>query len=234
MKLIKCGSSQTRIAQACDRCRSKKIRCDGIRPCCSQCSNVGFECKTSDKLSRRAFPRGYTESLEERVRVLEQETRELKELLDAKDEQLDMLSRIHSFSPYSPPASFVSHRRSPASARSESAEIVEDTFLVHETPSLVVGGGGGDDVASGFYVGSSSGRSFVGILIPSSDFILAISYPYSTKCFYEEKRKKREKRKENDQSANYFLSTRKISSRRKYKILEPTSAAIRSSRARHP
>lgn len=194
MKLIKCGSSQTRIAQACDRCRSKKIRCDGIRPCCSQCSNVGFECKTSDKLSRRAFPRGYTESLEERVRVLEQETRELKELLDAKDEQLDMLSRIHSFSPYSPPASSVSHRRSPASARSESAEIVEDTFLVHETPSLVVGGGGGDDVASGFYVGSSSGRSFVGILIPSSDFILAISYPYSTKCFYEEKRKKREKR----------------------------------------
>lgn len=166
MKLIKCGSSQTRIAQACDRCRSKKIRCDGIRPCCSQCANVGFECKTSDKLSRRAFPRGYTESLEERVRSLEQETRELKELLDAKDEQLDMLSRIHSFSPYSPPASAisgVSHRRSPTSARSESAEIVEDTFVVHEIPSLV---SGEDDVTGGFYVGSSSGRTFVGMLIP--------------------------------------------------------------------
>lgn len=189
MKLIKCGSSQTRIAQACDRCRSKKIRCDGIRPCCSQCSNVGFECKTSDKLSRRAFPRGYTESLEERVRVLEQETRELKELLDAKDEQLDMLSRIHSFSPYSPPASSVSHRRSPASARSESAEITEDTFLVHEIPSLV---GGGGDVAGGFYVGSSSGRSFVGILITSSDFYIShfihILIPRS--AFVEEKKKK--------------------------------------------
>src|SRR5690606_40194292 len=97
MKLIKCGNSQTRIAQACDRCRSKKIRCDGVRPCCSQCANVGFECKTSDKLSRRAFPRGYTESLEERVRQLEAEVREFKDLLDAKDEQLDMLSRIHSF-----------------------------------------------------------------------------------------------------------------------------------------
>ncbi|KAF2812178.1 uncharacterized protein BDZ99DRAFT_439166, partial [Mytilinidion resinicola] len=74
MKVIKVGASaQSRIAQACDRCRSKKIRCDGIRPCCTQCVNAGFECKTSDKLSRRAFPRGYTESLEERVRSLEHE-----------------------------------------------------------------------------------------------------------------------------------------------------------------
>lgn len=104
---------------------------------------------------------------------MEQETRELKELLDAKDEQLDMLSRIHSFSPYSPPASSASHRRSPTSVRSESAEVLEDTFLVHETPSLV---GGGGNVTGGFYVGSSSGRSFVGILIPSpsSDFISAV------------------------------------------------------------
>ncbi|KAK5086583.1 DNA-binding transcription factor cat8 [Lithohypha guttulata] len=100
MKMIRVGSnSQSRIAQACDRCRSKKIRCDGIRPCCSQCANVGFECKTSDKLSRRAFPRGYTESLEDRVRGLEAEVRELKDLLDEKDEKIDMLSRIHSFSP---------------------------------------------------------------------------------------------------------------------------------------
>src|ERR1700760_625498 len=97
MKMIRVGSAaQSRIAQACDRCRSKKIRCDGVRPCCSQCSNVGFECKTSDKLSRRAFPRGYTESLEERVRSLEGEVRELKDLLDEKDEKIDMLSKMHN------------------------------------------------------------------------------------------------------------------------------------------
>lgn len=76
-----------------------KQRCDGIRPCCTQCANVGFECRTSDKLSRRAFPRGYTESLEDRVRGLEAEVRELKDLLDEKDEKIDVLSRIHSFSP---------------------------------------------------------------------------------------------------------------------------------------
>ena len=99
MKMIRVGScTQSRIAQACDRCRSKKIRCDGVRPSCTQCTNVGFECKTSDKLSRRAFPRGYTESLEDRVRGLEAEVRELKQLLDEKDEKIDMLSRLHSFS----------------------------------------------------------------------------------------------------------------------------------------
>ncbi|KAL4934150.1 C6 transcription factor FacB/Cat8 [Aspergillus undulatus] len=98
MKVIKVGNNtHSRIAQACDRCRSKKIRCDGVRPCCTQCANVGFECKTSDKLSRRAFPRGYTESLEERVRALEAEVRDLKNLLDEKDEKIDVLSRIHSF-----------------------------------------------------------------------------------------------------------------------------------------
>jgi Fungal Zn(2)-Cys(6) binuclear cluster domain len=100
MKVIKVGnSSQSRIAQACDRCRSKKIRCDGIRPCCTQCANVGFECRTSDKLSRRAFPRGYTESLEDRVRSLEAEVRDLKELLDQRDEKIEVLSRIRSFAP---------------------------------------------------------------------------------------------------------------------------------------
>lgn len=173
MKLIKCGNSQTRIAQACDRCRSKKIRCDGVRPCCSQCANVGFECKTSDKLSRRAFPRGYTESLEERVRQLEGEVRVLKELLDAKEEQLDMVSRIHSFSPYSPPTSGTSsnsHRaggvatRTSAVAESPSSLVHEDhddCFTIQEPAFLV------NDCASSFYLGGSSGLPFVGMVDPS-------------------------------------------------------------------
>lgn len=114
-------SSQSRIAQACDRCRSKKIRCDGIRPCCSQCANVGFECRTSDKLSRRAFPRGYTESLEERVRQLECEVRELKDLLDEKDEKLDLLSKMHSNHRHSSIASQMPPSPAAASASSPSA-----------------------------------------------------------------------------------------------------------------
>lgn len=126
MKVIKVGGTgtQSRIAQACDRCRSKKIRCDGVRPCCTQCASVGFECRTSDKLSRRAFPRGYTESLEERVRALETEVKDLKNLLDEKDEKIDVLSRIHSFSPPSQRAASV---RSPASASGTCKSTSSDT-----------------------------------------------------------------------------------------------------------
>lgn len=156
MKVIKLGTSaQSRIAQACDRCRSKKIRCDGISPCCTQCANVGFECKTSDKLSRRAFPRGYTESLEERVRLLETETKELKVLLDEKDEKIDILSKIHpdttghSMVPPTPPANSKSVIGKAGQGEGE--------FVVEE-PSYLRS----DEKHDPFFAGSSSGRSFVG------------------------------------------------------------------------
>lgn len=161
MKVIKVGNSaQSRIAQACDRCRSKKIRCDGTRPTCSQCANVGFECRTSDKLSRRAFPRGYTESLEERVRALETEVRELKDLLDEKDEKIDLLSRMHGHRQAAcadrvqPHVSGASPK-SPADTRS-SPPLKEDTFRVQASPLLL-----GVEDSDSFFMGPSSGRSFV-------------------------------------------------------------------------
>lgn len=160
MKVIKVGgNTQARIAQACDRCRSKKIRCDGIRPSCTQCTNVGFECKTSDKLSRRAFPRGYTESLEERVRVLEGEVRELKDLLDEKDEKIDMLSRIHS---QSPPRTSSPGRSSKSPAISEPPQTPQEkdqVFKVQQAPLLL-----DDENRDTYFVGSSSGRAFVGMI----------------------------------------------------------------------
>lgn len=160
MKVIKVGtSSQSRIAQACDRCRSKKIRCDGIRPTCSQCANVGFECRTSDKLSRRAFPRGYTESLEERVRQLESEVRELKDLLDEKDEKIDMLSKIHGSRP-SPPR-LISSSAAPE-PRTESQITKEDIFRVQAAPLLL-----GVENSDSCFMGPSSGRMFIGnFLLP--------------------------------------------------------------------
>ncbi|KAI1260966.1 fungal-specific transcription factor domain-containing protein [Xylariaceae sp. FL1019] len=160
MKVIKVGtSSQSRIAQACDRCRSKKIRCDGIRPTCTQCSSVGFECKTSDKLSRRAFPRGYTESLEERVRQLESEVRDLKDLLDEKDEKIDMLSRMHSHSQHHRPPSVGSSAspKSPTEVRREvSPAARQDVFRVQATPLLL-----GVENSDSYFMGPSSGRAFI-------------------------------------------------------------------------
>ncbi|CAH6721695.1 hypothetical protein CLIB1444_07S00320 [[Candida] jaroonii] len=76
LKLIN-TTSGIRVSQACDRCRIKKIKCDGLTPC-HNCSKIGFDCKTSDKLTRRAFPKGYTENLENRVKILEEENKRLK------------------------------------------------------------------------------------------------------------------------------------------------------------
>lgn len=155
MKVIKIGTStQSRIAQACDRCRSKKIRCDGLRPCCTQCSSVGFECKTSDKLSRRAFPRGYTESLEERVRVLETEVRELKDLLDEKDEKIDMLSKINSQSPRKLSTLPLTL---PASASTVVVSEFKDVLKVSQPHTLIAGTN-----TEAYFMGSSSTRAFVG------------------------------------------------------------------------
>lgn len=60
-------SSNQRSSQACDRCRLKKIKCDGLKPSCTSCKKVGYYCESSDKLTRRGFPRGYTEMLEKEV-----------------------------------------------------------------------------------------------------------------------------------------------------------------------
>ncbi|KAL3234462.1 Regulatory protein CAT8 [Nakaseomyces bracarensis] len=78
-----------RIAQACDRCRLKKTKCDGKIPQCSQCALVGFECRISDKLNRKSFPRGYTETLEERVRELETENKRLLALCEMKEKNTE-------------------------------------------------------------------------------------------------------------------------------------------------
>ena len=157
MKVIKVGTSaQSRIAQACDRCRSKKIRCDGVRPTCSQCANVGFECRTSDKLSRRAFPRGYTESLEERVRQLETEVRELKDLLDEKDEKIDMLSAMHGNHPRRPSITSISHSASPELPKDNQPTHKDDTFRVQGPPLLL-----GVENSDSYFMGPSSGRTLI-------------------------------------------------------------------------
>lgn len=126
---------------------------------CTQCTNVGFECKTSDKLSRRAFPRGYTESLEERVRALEAEVREFKDLLDEKDEKIDMLSRIKS----RPSPSFSSSKRtddarSPSLAESNIASQSEEdeTFKLAQTASLIH-----EHETHSYFMGTSSARPMI-------------------------------------------------------------------------
>jgi hypothetical protein len=108
---------------------------------------VGFECKTSDKLSRRAFPRGYTETLEQRVRNLEKELRDTNTLLEAKSKQLNDLSSC-------PKDTETSKTSLKAQLPSDSDEdiIIDDVYrLLSRT-----------EVLNGSFLGASSGRSFFG------------------------------------------------------------------------
>ncbi|KAI9784364.1 MAG: hypothetical protein M1816_000888 [Peltula sp. TS41687] len=65
-----------RTGQACDRCKIRKIRCDGMPGGCSPCRQVNIECCTTDRITGRAWSRGYVEDLQNRNRDLENRLRD--------------------------------------------------------------------------------------------------------------------------------------------------------------
>lgn len=92
------------------------------------------------------------------MRGLEAEVRELKELLDEKDEKIDMLSRLHSQSSH--PFQLQSPRRtSTASMESKDGKAdspeKEETFKVQQSPFLL------DDGSDSYFAGTSSSRTFI-------------------------------------------------------------------------
>ncbi|KAE8372203.1 hypothetical protein BDV26DRAFT_274586 [Aspergillus bertholletiae] len=60
-----------RVCKACDRCRSKKSKCDGESPC-GRCTLDGTNCIYGERKSGRekVYPSGYAEMLEEQQRWL--------------------------------------------------------------------------------------------------------------------------------------------------------------------
>ncbi|RDL32971.1 Uncharacterized protein BP5553_08410 [Venustampulla echinocandica] len=73
--------SSTRTGQACDRCKVRKIRCDGLPGGCSPCLQNNSECRTTDRITGRATSRGYVEGIEQQNRDLQQRVRELEQQL---------------------------------------------------------------------------------------------------------------------------------------------------------
>ncbi|PWN38099.1 uncharacterized protein FA14DRAFT_177377 [Meira miltonrushii] len=64
------NGKRRRVQRACDVCRKKKIRCDGLQPekgACSNCASYGHECTFIDATKRRAPPRSYVIALEARM-----------------------------------------------------------------------------------------------------------------------------------------------------------------------
>ncbi|KAH8799845.1 fungal-specific transcription factor domain-containing protein [Xylogone sp. PMI_703] len=66
-------SKRRRVALACSVCRARKSRCDGIRPKCSLCVELGFEChyQQSATASNVIIGKEYLSLIESRLKVVE-------------------------------------------------------------------------------------------------------------------------------------------------------------------
>ncbi|KAG0131511.1 putative fungal-specific transcription factor [Tuber indicum] len=56
---------------ACQRCRTRKIRCDGALPACKSCVKAGVECIEVDRTGDNNMPRSHVLGLENRIKWLE-------------------------------------------------------------------------------------------------------------------------------------------------------------------
>lgn len=53
------GASTFRNVSACNRCRSRKNRCDQRLPACLSCEKAGVRCVGYDPITKREIPRRY-------------------------------------------------------------------------------------------------------------------------------------------------------------------------------
>ncbi|PIA19022.1 hypothetical protein COEREDRAFT_27174, partial [Coemansia reversa NRRL 1564] len=60
-----------RISRACDRCRRKKVKCDGRRPICTHCEAIDASCTYMDTTKKRGPSKGYIDAIECRLHKLE-------------------------------------------------------------------------------------------------------------------------------------------------------------------
>ncbi|KAI8146800.1 fungal-specific transcription factor domain-containing protein [Fennellomyces sp. T-0311] len=78
---------RTRITRACDTCRRKKIKCDvNTTQPCTTCRQYNWECSFNDAAKKRGPPKGYIESLETRLKKMEQL---LQQMQDKKRKRSD-------------------------------------------------------------------------------------------------------------------------------------------------
>lgn len=55
---------RTRVTKACETCRKRKERCDGVSPSCGSCVSLGRSCSYASQSRRRGLPPGFVHSRE--------------------------------------------------------------------------------------------------------------------------------------------------------------------------
>ncbi|KAI8875547.1 hypothetical protein K501DRAFT_233519 [Backusella circina FSU 941] len=61
---------RNKISRACDECRKRKVKCDGVQPC-SRCRKSNAECVFAKLPPKRGPPKQYMENLENRLQRVE-------------------------------------------------------------------------------------------------------------------------------------------------------------------
>jgi hypothetical protein len=57
-------TKRVRVSKACNECRKKKERCDGVQPQCGPCSSLQRTCCFNAQPKRRGLPTGYVRAIE--------------------------------------------------------------------------------------------------------------------------------------------------------------------------
>ncbi|CEL09784.1 hypothetical protein ASPCAL12913 [Aspergillus calidoustus] len=86
---------------ACERCYSRKTKCDRRLPQCTSCIKSKSSCRYQNKRRDRQLQQGYIKSVETRLKLLEQENEELRRNSATRVSVIDQDSLIPSQSPES-------------------------------------------------------------------------------------------------------------------------------------
>ncbi|CEH18760.1 TRANSCRIPTION FACTOR PDR1-RELATED [Ceraceosorus bombacis] len=79
-----------RVQRACDSCRKKKVKCNGLgqgETKCTNCATYGHECTFLDAAKRRPPPRAYVDALEARMDRMEELLTQLAPGVDYSERQ---------------------------------------------------------------------------------------------------------------------------------------------------
>lgn len=84
-------SKRRRVSVACDACRTRKSRCDGKRPSCSLCQDLGFVCVYTPPptAANIIVHKDYLHGLEDRVKRLEESYGAVRGDLDGLAKRVD-------------------------------------------------------------------------------------------------------------------------------------------------
>lgn len=174
----------SRIGQVCDRCRRKRVKCNGAIPSCAACTAANVPCEVSANLRRKTKIRGFPTTEDARlIESLRSENSELQQKLQAEcettkalREELERLtaqthSRPHKLSKTSRPQ-FSQMNASPSFPTSSEPDALgadRSAYIIKHMGRLVY-----DESGTGRFAGSTTGVHFV--LRAQEDCIQSLNY----------------------------------------------------------